>query len=767
MAGLALAMGLASAAWAQPLGPEALTAHRLLQLARWTMSEPEAAHPSRVAVGAALLRHATALDPTQAELWRVRAEAEHLAGDRQGVRLCLGEYLKIEPRDDAAQLRLIEMLIEDQQTAGDRLTICKRLLEGAGAAQLSAALRSRVALHAAMLHSELGDLRGYAEQLKAALSLDNTNIQAAQQAHQFLVHRGAGRLEQAQALFNWVSADPSQADNHLAVARMLLEAGQYDRAAGWYDSANRIWAENGGVSSQMMSPVVADWALCFWAMGRSADALKLIAHLSVSPPGQPPPEPSTELQSILAAIHLSDGRLAEAAAEADKLLGTLNRRLESPGAGPQHIADLLWAQLLFNRAIDQSPGVLDRLSSTGAVDPAVVQRLRGWMLMRQGNKEEARAALEPIAAADPAAEMALALLEDPASPAQRIARLNRVAVNAPATILGVMAVQMMAAAQARPQWNETALNIARLEGQIHPRVKKVSTPGQYLVMRIRPVKPAFAWNEPIELEVELMNVSGAPLGLGKGRTAPSTVLFVVGATAGRKPLPGPVMHVLDMERRLRLEPGASVAVRTRIDANHLGLMLTVVANSNIDLRATAILNPVMAPNGVTTGILGATQLVRDITRPGWTSTNANLIQLVQAAEGPDTAAAVHAATLMACLVPLTKIEGLSAAQVTAAKLAGAYDKLPRSGKAAVLAHLNPSTRSEKMFEPITTSAINSGDELLVHLLLTQFVRQPDSPLLNAALRSEPGPIRDFAQHFRKVLELNRTLPQQPPLEPEP
>lgn len=773
----AILAAFAAAAWAQQpaavppaasapvrfegLGVEQAAAHRLLQLARWTLSEPHAAHPSRLAAAQTLLRHATGLDPRNGDLWRFRGEAELLAGDRAAARLCLSEYLKIDPRDDAAQLRLIEMLIEEAQTAAARLTICKRMIEGSLADQLSPALRSRVALHAADLCTELGDSRGFAEHLKKALSLDETNAEAAEQAYQFLIRRGAGRLEQAQALFNLASADPTRSDQHLNIARLMLECGQYEKAAAWYDTASRIWNAGDGPPAGQLAGIVADWATALWGMGRPADAQKLIAGV-LAPAAANQPVPA-ELAAILAAIPAVDGRADLAAAEADKLLASLQAILESPAAGPRQIADLIWAQLLFDRSIDKAAESLAKLAPSGAVDEATIRRLNGWLLLRQGKSAEARAALEPLAENDPAAEYGLAITEIESAAVRKLQRLNRVASSTPQTVLGVMAAQKMAGLKARPQMSADALNIARLEGQIPPRVRKVVNPGQFLVMRLRSIKPSYAWDEPIELEIELMNVSGAALSLGKGRTAPANVLLVMNVTGGGRAIGGSIMHVVDLERRLRLEAGASITVRSRIDAGSLGLALSIMPAVTAEIRATAILNPVPGAKGFAAGLMGSSQTVRDILRPGWVSTNASLVQLVNALNGNDPAAALHAATQITALLPLTKVEGLAAAEVTASKLVEAYERSSPAAKATILAYMSGSDRASKLFEKIISSAINGNDPMLTQVLLTSTVRKSDSTLLSAALRKEPGPIRDYAQHWRQVVELLKTQPQASPV----
>ena len=111
-----------------------------------------------------LLGLAQSLAPDEVEIVRHRIEAATGAGRDGLVDRLTRELVALDPGDTVAQLRLITAQLDSRQTARERLDVYERLL-GPRGDQLDAALRSRLALDAALLARELGDDDGLARSL--------------------------------------------------------------------------------------------------------------------------------------------------------------------------------------------------------------------------------------------------------------------------------------------------------------------------------------------------------------------------------------------------------------------------------------------------------------------------------------------------------------------------------------------------------------------------------------------------------------------------
>lgn len=425
-----------------------LTAHRLAELARSMLSEPRPDHPDRLAAARTLLARATELDPDNAQLLRLRLEALRLAEDvADERRSALRRYLKLRPADDVAQLEFIGLLAENAQTAEQRLKVYERLLTGDGARQLSAPLRSRLAMRAARLHRQRGESSEYGERLKEAIRLDSTNRRACAAAYNLLQQRGTSTVELTQALLNLVAADPSDGDLHAELASMLLRCGQYEPAVNWYGSASRLWRYQGHPGPGRMIDTVRGWALALWASDQPDRAVRFIRSFDPGsnaqgdggrPEGAEPPEQPelfersgeadaeassdqaegedsadqqgeeaadrqgggseaalpARVQMILVAILQNQQRM-EAADEAfDRLVRTLRPPDQREAPDAEQLADFVWAHLLLNRGIDQLEPRIQRLTEELGEDDPLMVRLRGWWMLRRGDTDKARRLLQ-------------------------------------------------------------------------------------------------------------------------------------------------------------------------------------------------------------------------------------------------------------------------------------------------------------------------------------------------------------------------------------
>jgi tetratricopeptide (TPR) repeat protein len=744
----------ASAAASFPAPSPGLTADKILArrfmlTARLVMMGPPADY--RLAASRLLIDRACALDPSNGEYWRLAMESAELAQDKAALRTALSNYLKIDPADDAAQWRLIQLLIDDQQTAKDRITTYERLLPSN---QLSRGLRSRIAHAAAVLKRDSGDLTGYAQLLKQAITLDEANPQAAAEAYALLTERNAPPADVAQALFNLAMANPTDPSVTGQVAATMLRAGQYRRAVEWFEATGGLWTYRGAPDPSSAVLMSADWALALWGAERTGEAAKMLEGFAAAVRGTDPKALlPVAISSLTVAVQSAQKNEAAAASAFGELEAVLSGIIQNAPEDAGPLVDLIWAHVLFNRKLEAVGALMSRLEKLPGVDATVLARLRGWWLIRQGKKDEAAKQLVPIAVNDGLADFGLCLLES-GDTAQRIAHLNRVFAAAPGTMIGVMADRMIRELGGRGQPGGEALAIARLEQQLPDKVRRAaSSPLQFVILKLRSVRTDLRYGEPIDMDVELTNVSGMPLSMGPDGVINGSCVLSTGLTLRGKVAPNRANSVVRLDRRLRLEPGASVTVRAPVDIEPVASILNDLPTESLLLRISGVLHAVPRQGGgFTPGLLGSTQTEKPVERVAWAATPQNVQAALQTVKAGEGASRVVAAAVLARVVPTLAGSYAQQGDRLSDDLIRTVKSWPMTEQATVLSFVADHARPRTLFSPLIEAAVRSDDVTYFDTAIMTMVKLPDSPILLAALRKDAGPVKDLAQNWLKIVE---------------
>lgn len=707
----------------QSLTPRQQMAQRLARLARQRLAGEKQPTAEQIADARKLLEQAATLDPASVELAALRVEAESLVQKpnipntpdapevTEARRQALANYLRANPTDDAAQLRLIALLADSAQDAPARAAMYQRMLQGPAAEKLSAPLRSRVAMRAALLAGEQGQTREYAELIQQAIRLDSTNARAAAEAYLLLRERGASNVDQAQALFALLAADPTNPTVHLQIASMLLHAGAYEQAINWFESTSALWRYHGAPQDAAMVGALSEWALALVGAGRYDDAAALIQSLRA---GNPKAELPVGLGSVLVAAHDLSGKTESA----DKAFASLIQRLDmAAGQDPdstERRIDNVWARLLYNRQIDKLDGPFEQLNARLKADDPVLRRLTGWRLMRQGKAEQAAKVLEPLAETDPSAALALAISNPQgAEAASRSSQFNAVYQRAPGNMIGVLAAYHVRKLGGRPQPTDSSLTIQRLAQQVPETLQRIAQqPESFVRLELEPVEDRPAYGQPAQLRLTLTNVSPVALSLaapgGGSGTIPGTALILVTASApDGKPRPaGPL--VVNLARRLRLDPGQSVRATVRIDSP----VFAIAPNQALVIRATAVLNPVLTQQGqYSPGLLGVISRSQTLLRPGMDITDSAIAQRLASLKSNTPGA--DFSTLAALPVLSLMLPKQSDQIVT--ELTAAYGRLDPVSRAWLISGL-PAVPGDPRFEPLQKAAAADKDPLVQSVL---------------------------------------------------
>jgi len=237
-------------------GPELdeYAARTLTRLALIDLRRAESPRPEDYAITAELLSIAHEFDPDDDAILRHWAEASFEAEDSDGVLRASKLLLRLDPRDDVSLLRLVSGQIAKLQTAEERIAAYDQAVEEE---RFDPSVRSRLALDAAMLKRERGDMGGFAALLSRAIELDSTNKDAAALAATWYADRMEDPIGRFDLLSNLLYADPIDPNVHGAIRDLLAREGAYGEAIRFHDNAVRIMTSVGDRPPRQMGPMRA------------------------------------------------------------------------------------------------------------------------------------------------------------------------------------------------------------------------------------------------------------------------------------------------------------------------------------------------------------------------------------------------------------------------------------------------------------------------------------------------------------------------------
>jgi len=270
----------------------------------------------------------------------------------------------------------------------------------------------------------------------------------------------------------------------------------------------------------------------------------------------------------------------------------------------------------------------------------------------------------------------------------------------------------------------------------------------WCLLRIE-VDPAkrFGYLKPIAATVRLRNATDMPLSVGPDQTIPSAMLVLTPARTGGEPIDAPAPIVVDMRRRLRVEPRKAIEVPVRLDRGELGEILTQSPGESFSFSVTALLDPMLTADGVlTAGPRGTVDAERLIERRGLRPTEANINGWLDDLEGAKPTA--ETLTTMARLVLVAAdVDQPPLKARIADKVNKLFPTLDRFGQALLVCLAQPGHWPE-----LGLHAAASDDPLIRVCYLARHVADPNSPDIQAALDSDNVLAATFATALRDALQ---------------
>ncbi len=592
-----LALPALAAAQTQSASDAAAThlAGLLANDARDLLRNPALPPDVAAAQAAILLQFSVKLDGSDLHTQRLLAETARLAGKTDVQRLALRAVIAADPGDLVSQVHYIELLAADSQTMEARAALYQNAL---AATTIDPQIRSEIAVRLAHLAEDRGDVAQAKDYLIQALKLNDINIGALRDEARFAAEAtGPGAVDiHMQALSALLVANPYQPDAWLQVGHECQIAGVHDRAAEFMETASEQMQMNGTsppgefyLNLAMEQAIAGQRAKAFpLASGLAQlpnaplEALLLSEVLSQSLPPQPAP-------ATTATTTPSTKPAFDRAAEIRKRLAEMAKDTSDASA----LANAAGADLTI--MAQPGPDTVAWIAAYGAlVDPTdtTLARLNGWLLLRQGNLEEARAALEKIAPTDPLAQVGLARLQIKQNKSDAARDILQKLWNG--NPHGLLALQVSVAAAAgnikladAPPAKQMRAAIGRLTSGLsgmHTEPHDAELISTYLR------KSSVSVGEAVMMQLRMTNATDRALPVGPEGMV-KTMIGIAATTRGGGVMPLGICSLEDVQRTYRLEPRQMLETTLRVDQGKLADLLQQNPDTSYTVSVTAVTAP--------------------------------------------------------------------------------------------------------------------------------------------------------------------------------
>lgn len=555
------------------------------------------------------------------EFLRLEREAWQAAGDDEQSLETTRSIARLAPDDTVAQLTLLTSRIRALQDADQRLAAYDRLLGSEGQA-LDPAIRSRLALDAAMIARENGDEAGFVRRLTDATTLDVTNKDAAVLYATYFLDRTDDARERADLLGNVLLADPTDVGAYTNLATEMFRKGAFNAASRFYDCATGLTLAAG---DSLTVDDVFDRMLVTWmaegpeacelqleAMHNERRATILAMRRQMESVGLDP-GPATEVrlptrfEMLRMAIAFAQGDqeridttiqgMAALVAEQLEMIelreepfDKLNEK-QAASTGRQFRLELVFARLWAGSQVDEAEADLNSMAEDQVLQELGelgLERFHAMIAVRRGKVEEGLARLQALADRDLAAALGVAIAQEAAGRRDDAIRAYaRLALDNANSAIGAAArvrVQTLVgqplgktpAAAALDSWATT----------FAPWLETISSgPRRFMSLSARHISSEIDLFDRIELEIRLRNTSRWTLGLGPESPINSRIMITPRVTVmGKDTVEMTMPEVTDVTRRLRLAPGEEMRVVVWVGRGSIGTLSQLTATRATSLR---------------------------------------------------------------------------------------------------------------------------------------------------------------------------------------
>lgn len=728
-----------------------------------TQAEPR---PDQLQRAKVLLNMAAELNPNDEGMWQLRMSLARALDDQDMLIDSLRNYIKLEPKDDAALLEWIKARLSSVEALDDYLESIERMLRAKSADKLSAPLRSRLATLAAQAAQEIGDNKRSAQWLAYAVQLDEANPEAAGMVYALTVEREGTPRQQGTALVNMLKASPVDPFNRIALATLLMQQGVYGHAVDQYEVAMNL------VDLQTRLGLINQYAMCLIATGqeekvppllldiqlvlkRMRDAQDPDMQVEVDPEeaqakmleNLPPLPPMLEFIQLI----LSHDTNPVAAEASFQRLRDFTSQIPEPEEREKSFGELVWIAAVFGQDADW---VKQRINLMDPDDP-YAQLANGWLALRNGDTDTAKNTFQSLGDDNMFARLGLASmpgLDDD----QLVEAYQQIVWDDPSSMAAIVAagrlIKMGEVVNATGEGISVRVIADDLPRQLWTPALTVSP---WVRMKLRVVPGAFDFLQPMKGHVTIRNATRMPLSVGPGGAIQSVLMVMNSPSIRSEPLGSLQPTFFNMGRRLTLQPGAAIEADVRLDRFDLGQLSAIYPTSTITFTAAAILDPRPLPTGgIVPGPLGGSHQVGSLQARGLPPTPNNLQLWIKDLDGTDPAVRAVAITRLLSIArqPADTIEAQDFRTEVGDLISQRYPSLGSILQAWTVRFMLPDEDGEPVSRRVIDLAQRSDDPLVRIVLLVMNATDPSSPLLTDAIRHDDPVIRGFAQAMKLGLE---------------
>ena len=749
-----------------------------------------------------LLDQAAKMKPDDADLVRRKIECEWNAGDEERAVESTQKLLKLDPSDTVAQLRLISARIGQFQTAEERLAAYERFTgpEGKG---LDPAIRSRLALDAALLYRERNNDDKFTEKLKLATALDPTNKEAALVAYTYYadsVDDAVGRLE---LMSNMLYADPLDPQIYLNMVDELASGGAFNGASRLFGIAEKIIKAAG---SDLQGDMDLHRLALVWQVAgpksvrdeleRSLNAERHNARqvaehqMVMKVPGEDVIDPNDVRLPRTAEVVRAFAAFSEGNAEAvdtsltDLALTTNRMMKEAPDDSKRprgvtkedaqqisrdSFVDLQIYRGLMGVQVDKIETDFSKLEpplSATDLRPAILAAI---VKGAKGDHAGAVADLTPFAIDKSSSELPTVeqlnaqlakgiFYEKMGRKPEAGAAYREIIKLSPLTVQGAAAASLFerVAGKHEPVFANTAA-LEKVAASIPRWIEDiVSQPRNFVGVSAEPLSTTQDPLSPMLVKLSIRNLGALPMGLGANRPMNSRFLFtpnidMKAAEARRMSKP----EVVDLDRRLRLMPGETLEAVVWADPGLTGWFCEDVAASVIRAKYRVVQGFVTGQRGIDPGPGCVQTELPVIVRTTLPETTLGAADLAAEVASANEGAVVRLGAAARALVLGEEYSGRKISTVDRATMAQAFAKRypSLSPKArATLASVLPHAGQASEFGEFDQVAKQETDADVLPVVVISRCGKADDPLLKALQGSSDPKLKLIAKLQTERLE---------------
>jgi len=530
----------------------------------------------------ALLRAAVDASPDCAEAYYWLYDLEGRMDRQPKARRALEHYCRLRPDDAAARLLLLDLQLQDQQTAEARAAFVKEQLGRKPLSRVFASeLHRRLANHA----FERQDTPTASREVEEALRLNPMNVAARQLAYR-IFRETEPALQRVEMALQLIGINPGQANLVWDLAEFLDRLSLHTQAQQWYRRAIELHrrANNAAVPAEYLHKLAVSYA----DAGNFAQAKVTADRALLANPEQM----TTRLLRARALRKL--GKDAAAAADLAYVskayaarIDTVLKNKDFPAA-----AEIAW----FYCYHQPNPRRALQLAELAVSEPrpSLLARIAyGYALDMNGRTDQAVKVLTPLAGIDQLAAYKLALLQiEKDQKDQAIATLQKAAAIRSSGIAYKMISSLLAKYDQKPptppSYDKLIAALASFPSDVFDYP---SRPQDFLKVTLHFVDDPLPPIGPINVTFRAENVGPFPITFGEGFMA--MPLVAVSARVG-----GPSGHLYEnylqvlMNSRPTLLPGDAIEKTVAIDVGPIREDLRRKITQPVPIEVTAMFDPV-------------------------------------------------------------------------------------------------------------------------------------------------------------------------------